>query len=143
MNAKQYLRLIKAFFNSHNLINTTKSGNQFNFNCLSRVVYPIAHIEYLRQSTTPGDIAQSYLVTIADILDPNLEDSEEDIYSDTAEICQDALAYFGNQDIGYTINETVQVEKFNNGLKDKVAGSTFVLTFYETREANICIIPLN
>jgi hypothetical protein len=143
MNVKEYLNLIKAFFKTHAQINTVKSGNQFYFNAMSKIVYPISHIEYLGQLTSPGKIVFNFLVTLADIQDPNQEDSEEDIYSDTAEIANDAIAYFGNQiGVDYTLLESANIEKFNNGLKDRVCGSTFILAFQEDRLAQDCAIPV-
>jgi len=142
MNVKQYRNLIKAFFNSHRQINTVKSGNQFNFNADSKITYPVAHIEYLGANTTGGR-GYNFLVTIADLFDPNLEESEEDIYSDSTSIANDTIDWFSNQNqLDYTINEGVQINNFNNGHTDKVCGATFLLSFSEFRTVDTCVIPL-
>lgn len=138
MNIKQYLRLIKNFYETHAQINTIKSGNQFNFNAKSDIVYPVAHVEFIVQ------IGKSYqfLITIADKFDPNIEESEEDIYSDCNEIADDTLAHFANEiQADYEINESPVIEKFNNGHTDKISGCTFMLTFTETNVLNACLIP--
>ncbi len=138
MNIKQYLSEIKSLCRAHAQINTVKSGNQFNFNAASDILYPVAHIEYLAQAAK----SYQFLVTIADIFDPNLEDSEEDIYSDCNQVADDIIAYFANkiQD-AYTINEEPRIEKFNNGHTDRLAGCTFLLVFTETNVLNACSIP--
>lgn len=142
MNIKQYLYLLKGFYKSHKQINTVKSGNQFQFNAKSNIVYPIANIEYITQNTYSTAKVYQFLITIADIFDPNLEASEEDIYSDCNQIADDTLDYFFNQDNGiYTINETATIAPFNNGHNDRVCGCSFLISFSEYRTADTCIIP--
>ena len=142
MNVKQYLRLIKIFCSGHGQINTVKSGNKFNFNAKSDIVYPIAHIEYINHRTTPDVRSFYFLITVADLYDINLEDSEEDIFSDCTEICDDILDYFDGfiNDV-YTINSNTTIDTWDNGHIDQLRGATFVLTFNETRLVNTCLIP--
>lgn len=143
MNMTQYRDLIKAFYESHIQINTVTSGNQFNFNADSDIIYPIAHIEFINQNTNGTNKAYNFLVTIADIYDPKLDTSEEDIFSDSNLVADDTLDYFSNREDGYIINEQAVIQKFDNGHIDKLRGSVFTLTFNEWREANDCIIPIN
>jgi hypothetical protein len=134
----QYRDLIKNFFKSHAQINTVKTGNQFNFNAKSNIIYPVAHAEFINQQGK----SYNFLITIADKFDPNLEDSEEYIYSDCNEIADDAIAHFANQvQPDYIINEEARIEKFNNGHTDKIAGCTFLLTFTEDNVLDACAVP--
>lgn len=91
---KYYRNLLKSFFASHAMINTVKTGNQFNFNADSNIIYRVAHIEFLNQLGK----AYNFLITIADKYDPNLLEMEEDIYSDCNEIADDTVSYFANKD---------------------------------------------
>jgi len=141
MNAKQYTRLIKSFFKSHALINTVKSGNQFNFNAKIDIIYPVANVEFLKSGVRDNNKTYQYLITVADKFDPNLEDSEEDIYSDCGEVCEDIITFFANQEGDFIIDENANIEKFNNGHTDKVCGRSFVLIFNEDNLSNACAIP--
>lgn len=136
--------MIKVFFQSHQQINTVKTGNQFNFNADSNIVYPVSHIEYLGSNTTDSARVYSFFITIADIFDPNLEEHEEDIYSDTTDIANDVIDWFSSQiQTEYTLQENVRINKFNNGHTDKVCGVQINLVFTEFRTVDACIIPLN
>lgn len=138
MNAKQYRNLIKDFFGNHAQIHTVKTGNQFNFNAKSNIIYPVAHSEFLNQVGK----TYNFLITIADKYDENLDEIEEDIYSDCNEVADDAISFFANQiQPDYSINEEPRIEKFNNGHTDKIAGCTFILSFTEDNVLDACAIP--
>lgn len=143
MNVKQYLALIKSFYKRHKQINTVESGNQFNFNANDKHVYPVAHIEYINDSTLGDFKTYNFFVTLADLFDPNLEGSEEDIYSDMSEIADDTHNFFLNKyDVPYEVNESITKRKFTNGHTDNLRGQTFMLSFNEFNEAKDCVIPL-
>ncbi len=144
MNVKQGLKIIKGFFETHSLINTVKSGNQFNFNADSNILYPVAHIEYITQGTGSDYKRLYFLITIADIFDPNLPDSEEDIYSDSNETADDFLNHFANvydQDYKLIDVSNIEIKKFTNGNLDRVCGCTLLVTFEQYRTASDCEIP--
>lgn len=141
ITTNQYIKLINDFFEAHAQINTTLNGDEFNFNADSDIVYPVAHSEYKRQSTTSTNIATQFLITIGDIFDSNINNAEVDIWSDTNQIAMDFIDYLSNQDGDFIIVENVAVEPFKNGNVDRIAGVSFTITFNQWREANDCIIP--
>ncbi|MGF7075347.1 hypothetical protein [Mucilaginibacter sp. 3215] len=144
ISINQYLKLIADFFTSHNQINTVSTGNEFNFNAESNIVYPVAHIEYVTQNIQDKNVVHQFEITLADLFDPNVPNAEIGIWSDMNLIADDMVTYFANQyqyDVDYEINENVNIQKFSNGNVDRVAGCVFVVSFNQFREANSCIIP--
>lgn len=140
----QYIKVIEGFFNKHNIINTVLVGNNYDFNAVSNVIYPVVNIEYITENIQPTNIATQFEITIADLFDPNVPKSEYSIYSDCNQIANDCLSFFGNQyDVDYDINENVSIQKFVEGNDDRTAGCVFILTFNQFRTANDCIIPYN
>jgi|GEM_PF-2436462 len=139
----QYKKLIEDFFKQHYQINTVVTCNEFDFNADSDIVYPVAHIEYITQNIRTTTITNQFLVTIADLFDPNLPGSELDIYNDTSLIAADCLDYFSNQiEEQYEVHENVSFQKFTNGNVDRVAGCVFSLNFDQFRVADASIIPV-
>jgi len=139
----QYKKLIEDFFKQHYQINTVVTGNEFDFNADSDIVYPVAHIEYITQNIRTTTITNQFLVTIADLFDPNLPTSELDIYNDCNLIAADCLDYFSNQiEEQYEVQENVSFQKFTNGNVDRVAGCVFSLNFDQFRVADASIIPI-
>jgi hypothetical protein len=138
----QYIKLIEGFFAKHKQINTVLSGNEFNFNAESDIVYPVANIEYVTQNIQGVNIVHQFEITIADLFDPNVKNQEVQIFSDCNLIADDCITYFANQfDEEYKINENVSIQKFSNGNIDRVCGCVFITSFTQFRAANSCIIP--
>jgi hypothetical protein len=143
ITVNQYIGLIEDFLNKHNLINTVLVGDQYDFNAVPDVVYPVGNIEYVRQNIQPTITSDSFEITVADLFDPNVQKSEYRIYSDCNQIADDLVTYFGNQyDVDYEINERVSIEKFSSNV-DRTAGCVFVISFDQFRSSNACIIPVD
>lgn len=139
----QYIKLFTDFFEQHRQINTILTGDDFNFNADSEVVYPVSHIEYVTQSISDQFIQHQFEIIIGDLFDPNINNAEVEIYNDCNLIAADFIDYFANQyDEDYEINEQVSLNKFTDSNVDRVAGVVFVVTFQQFREANDCIIPI-
>lgn len=142
MNIIQYRNLIVNFFENHSLINTVKTGNKFNFNADSKIIYPVAHIEFITRKGADNNAAFSFLVSIADKYDRNLQESEEYIISDCSDICSDAVNEFSNDDTGrFILEENVTIEPFTQGHTDRICGCSVMLIFNEDDLKNVCSIP--
>jgi len=138
----QYIKLIKDFCNVHEQIHTVTTENEFNFNAESNILYPVANIDFVTQNIKDDTTVHQFEIIIADIFDPNLPESELEIYNDCNLIADDIVTYFANQyEADYLINESVNLQKFTNGNVDRVAGVVMVISFSQFREANACIIP--
>ncbi|GAA4907168.1 hypothetical protein [Mucilaginibacter defluvii] len=140
----QYLKLIENFLKQHHQINTVITSNEADFTAYDNVVYPVAHIDYVTQRINGANVSHQFEIIIGDLFDPNIPETEFEIYSDCNLIADDVVTYFANQfDTGYEVDENVSVQKFTDANVDRVAGCVFVLTFNQFREANACIIPTN
>ncbi|TWR26896.1 hypothetical protein FPZ42_07630 [Mucilaginibacter achroorhodeus] len=138
----QYIRTIESFFLQHHQINTVKCSDEFDFNADSKIVYPVAHCEYITQNINGNSIAHQFEIIIADLFDPKINDAALEIYNDCNLIATDFIDWFANQTDDFEINENITVQKFTDGNVDKVGGCVFVATFTQFREANKCIIPI-
>lgn len=142
ITVNQYIKLLENFFGKHKLINTVLIGDNYEFNANSNVIYPVVNIEYITENLQPANIATQFQITVADLYDPNIRKSEYKIYSDSNQIANDCISYFGNQyDVDYEVNENISIQKFTEGNDDRTAGCVFVVTFNQFRTSNNCIIP--
>jgi len=142
ITVNQYIKMLTDFFENHGQINTVLVGDNYDFNAVSNIIYPVCNIEYVRQNISASNINDQFEITIGDLFDPNLKRSEYAIYSDSNLIADDVITYFGNQyDVEYEISETTSVQKWKGNV-DRLAGCVFVVSFDQFRVANDCILPV-
>ena len=137
----QYINLLESFLKQHKQINTVLTSNEADFAAYDAVIYPVAHIDYVTQRINGDNISHQFEIIIGDLFDPNIPNSEYEIYSDCNLIADDLITYFENQtDKEYEIDPNTSIQKFLGNV-DTVAGCVFILTFNQFRESNACIIP--
>lgn len=140
----QYRELIVNYYKNHKQINTVLTDTDFNFNAEQNIIYPVVNTQFVTQSINATTIQHQFEIVIADLFDPNVTESEIDIYNDCNMIALDFIDWLSNQiNEEYEINESVSIQKFTDGNVDRVAGCVFVLTFNQFREANACIAPIS
>jgi hypothetical protein len=143
ITVNQYLKMLTDFFESHGQINTVLVGDNYDFNAVPNIIYPVVNIEFVRQNISPTNVNDQFEITVADLFDPNIKKSEYAMYSDSNLIADDTITYFGNQyDVDFEISESTSVQKWKGNV-DRLAGCVFVLSFDQFRVANDCILPVN
>lgn len=140
----QYIKLLENYLKSHKQINTILTSNEADFAAYDKVVYPVAHIDYVTQRINGDNISHQFEIIIGDLFDPNIPGSEFEIYSDCNLIADDLITYFDNQlDEEYEIDPNTSIQKFSDANVDRVAGAVFVITFNQFRASDNCITPID
>ena len=138
---KQYLI---SFFNNHLQINTVVYDSDFNFNAEDDILYKVAQIQPVDPvQTSYNEVIYSFKVVIADIINPNNHDSENDIQSDCISIANDFISYFGDEDFqDFYFDKGISIQTFTEKNGDRIAGCVFAFGVRQTRLFNPCSIPL-
>ncbi|MES2062726.1 MAG: hypothetical protein V4456_12450 [Bacteroidota bacterium] len=140
----QYIQLLENYLKQHKQINTVITSNEGDFAAYDKIVYPIAHIDYVTQRINDDNISHQFEIIIGDLFDPNVPGSEFEIYSDCNLIADDLITYFENQvDVDYEIAPDTSIQKFTDANVDRVAGAVFVITFNQFRASDNCITPID
>ena len=80
---------------------------------------------------------------IADIEDIQNENSEQDIWSDSALLAEDFLIFFGDDDYpDFLMDTDTSFQRFSESGTDRTAGVVFTAKVRQTREINPCTIPV-
>ncbi|TFF34381.1 hypothetical protein [Mucilaginibacter psychrotolerans] len=140
----QYIQLLENYLKQHKQINTILTSNEADFAAYDKIVYPVAHIDYVTQRINGDNISHQFEIIIGDLFDPNIPGSEFEIYSDCNLIADDLITYFDNQfDVDYVIDPNTSIQKFTDANVDRVAGAVFVITFNQFRASDNCITPID
>ncbi|RFZ82001.1 hypothetical protein DYU05_15335 [Mucilaginibacter terrenus] len=140
----QYIKLLEKYLKQHKQINTVLTSNEADFAAYYKIVYPVAHIDYVTQRISGDNISHQFEIIIGDLFDPNVPASEFEIYSDCNLIADDLLTYFENQvNVDYEISPDTSIQKFTDANGDRVAGAVFVITFNQFRASDNCITPID
>jgi hypothetical protein len=136
------VRLID-FFENHAQINTVVYADDFDFSAIPNLVYPVVHIQSVNSQITGKEIISSFKFMIADMEDPQNQDSEDEIWNDTQLIADDFLAFFGDDDYpDFLMDTDTTFQRFSELGTDRTAGVVFTAKVRQTREINPCTIPV-
>jgi hypothetical protein len=131
------------FFNNHAQINTVIYADDFDFSAYPDILYRVVHIQSVDTSIKGKEIMNRFKFMIADIENPNNENSENEIWSDTLLIADDFLSFFGDDDFEEFILDTdTTIQTFSESGTDRTAGVVFTANVRQVRELNPCAIPV-
>lgn len=132
------------FFENHSQINTVIYADDFDFSAYPDITYRVVHIQSVDSQIRGKEILNRFKIMIADIEDPQNENSEEEIWSDSALIASDFLSFFGDDDYpDFILDTDTSLQQFSESGSDRTAGIVFTTTVRQTREINPCTIPTN
>lgn len=135
------VRLID-FFENHAQINTVVYADDFDFSAYPNLVYPVVHIQSVNSQITGKEVINSFKFMIADMEDPQNQDSEDEIWNDTQLIADDFLTFFGDDDYpDFLMDTDTTFQRFSESGTDRTAGVVFTAKVRQTREINPCTIP--
>lgn len=144
ISINQYIKLLEKYLKGHKQINTVLTSNEADFSAYDKVVYPVAHVDFVSSRISGDNVSHQFEIIIGDLFDPNVAGSEFEIYSDCNLIADDVITYFENQfDVDYEIDPNTSIQKFTDANVDRVAGAVFVLTFNQFRASDNCITPID
>lgn len=130
------------FFNNHIQINTVIYSDDFDFAAYPNLVYGVVHLKTVDSIIKGSEIIHRFKLMVADIENPNNENSENEIYSDCELIADDFLTFFGDDDYEDFLMDTDSTfQRFSESGTDRTAGIVFTCSVRQTRDINPCAIP--
>lgn len=139
----QYKKILTAFFQDHLQINTVLFGNKFDFNGKNNIIYPVANIRFLDSSTSANQIIDRFEITIADLQDDEILDSEFEIINDVTQIAYDFLSYLYADEYAFhfQVSNVTTINNFSETNDDITAGVNFAINLSQNRIINPCSAP--
>jgi hypothetical protein len=132
--------LLKAWFNNHALINSVYYCDDWDFNSERSINYPVVNLEYLNSNINNTTINHNYKVVIADVVEANNTEMEDNIHSDSLQVAEDFYTYLQNLE-GITFNRVSTINKFTDDTGDRASGIIFTITIAVIRPQNRCSAP--
>lgn len=142
LTLNQIKHTLIAWFNNHAQINNVTYESDFDFNAERNLIYPVVNIEYKYSNTSDKLINHLYLITIADLTDPNILGHDDEILNDTTLIAEDFLAWLQSQEEGLIFSKSSSIQPFYSDTHDRVSGITLGVTISVIRSQNTCQIPV-
>lgn len=131
------------FFENHVQVNTVVYADDFDFAAYPDILYKVAHIQFVNSLTKGKVIIHQFKIMVADMEDPQNQDSEDDIISDCELIANDFLTFFGDDDYpDFFMDTDTTYQRFSESGTDRTAGVVFTCKVRQVREINPCTIPI-
>lgn len=132
--------ILKSYFNSHAIINSVYYEDDFDFNAERSIDYPVANIEYLNSNISNKTMNHNFKIVLADITEPENNEMEDNIHSDTLQIAEDFFTYLQNAE-GFSFDKSSSINKFTDDTADRAAGIVFTIQISVIRPQNRCNTP--
>lgn len=142
LTLNQISQKLIQFFEGHSQVNTVIYADDFDFSAYPDILYRVVHIQSVDSQIKSKEIINRFKFMIADIEDPQNQNSENDIWSDCALIADDFLTFFGDDDYpDFLMDTDTTFQQFSESGTDRTAGIVFTASVRQTREINPCTIP--
>lgn len=130
-----------TFFKNHAQVNTVFYGDNYNFAAENAIVYPAANIEYLQSNLADRKIVHNYKVTICDLDNQNLNQYQDEIFSDCMQIADDFFSYLYTE-YDFEFTKSTSIQNFVDNNRDRTAGLVFTVALAVIRPQNECVTPI-
>lgn len=128
------------FFSEHAQIHDVYFGDDFDFNAEPNLNYPVAFIEHISNDVNDKFINRTYNISLVDQINDNVNDIEDEIYSDMELIAVDFITWLRYQP-EWTYTKRLSLRRIVNDTGDRVAGFDFQITLSFAMPLNECAIP--
>ena len=155
INNKTYNNVIDTLKNlgeNHLQISTTTVGDIYDIDLEKNTLYPLMHLNPVNVTTTRTELIYNFQVFIMDLVEED-ESNEQDVLSDTLQICTDIIAtfksgeslYLSNTSHGeesrYFVDDDFTLDPFTERFDNSVSGFVFNLPIIIEQPYDSCFIP--
>lgn len=138
----QIKHTISSFFTSHKQVRHFFYGDANKYSGIVNKDFISVNCEYISSTLSGKALNHSFRISIADRIDPNHQEQEDEVISDAILIANDFFAFIDLQEeILFTKSSSLQ--PFSDDNRDRTAGIVFTLILQVQRKANNCITPIN
>lgn len=145
MSLNKLKTFLQQFFEQHGMINSVYYMNDFDFSAQRNIVYPCVNIEYVNTSMSKKTFDHSFKIIIADLCQPDNNEHQDNIHSDSLQVAEDFFTYLQNFDgtteFNFDLKRTSTLNPFIDDKGDRCAGIVFTLSLAINRPMNWCNTP--
>jgi hypothetical protein len=145
---------IKCVGEGHLQIQTVTTGDIWDIDLSKLTLFPLLHINIINVNASKGQLQHNFQLVVADIVEPDESENEQEVLSDTLSIMLDIISIFRNGEILYhynTANDAEQarywtvddftLEPFTERFDNTLAGWTLNLPIVIEFPYDTCNIP--
>jgi hypothetical protein len=139
----KYKQILTGFFKKHLQINTVLFGSKLDLAGNENIIYPVANIQFMDSSVSGNNVIDRFQFTLADLQNPNNNESEIEIINDLTLIAYDLINYLYGDDYEFLfeVSNVTSISPFTDDFGDLISGVTFIINIAQQRIINPCSTP--
>ena len=144
---------IKCVGEGHLQIQAVTTGNIWDIDLNKNTLFPLLHISTINVNASKGQLQYNFQLVVADIVEPNESENEQEVLSDTLSIMTDIISIFRNGETLYFYNaeageearywtaDDFTLEPFTERFDNTLSGFTLTLPIVIEFPYDTCNIP--
>ena len=144
---------IKCVGEGHLQIQAVTTGDIWDIDLNKNTLFPLLHINTINVNASKGQLQHNFQLVVADIVEPNESENEQEVLSDTLSIMTDIISIFRNGETLYFYNaeageearywtaDDFTLEPFTERFDNTLAGWTLNLPIVIEFPYDTCNIP--
>tara|TARA_R100001082_G_scaffold18573_1_gene9193 strand:- start:1060 stop:1569 length:510 start_codon:yes stop_codon:yes gene_type:complete len=144
---------IKCVGEKHFQIQAVTTGDIFDIDLNKNTLFPLLHINTINVNASKGQLQHNFQLVVADIVEPDESENEQEVLSDTLAIMLDIIATFrsgstlylssasAGQEARYFTTDDFTIEPFTERFDNTLAGWTLNLPIVIEWAYDTCEIP--
>jgi hypothetical protein len=145
---------IKCVGENHLQIQTVTTGDIWDIDLANMTLFPLLHINIVSVNAGKGQLQHNFQLVVADIVEPNEAENEQEVLSDTLSIMLDIVAIFKNgenlylhnrvhgEEARYWTTDDFTLEPFTERFDNTLSGWTLNLPIVIEWVYDTCNIPI-
>jgi hypothetical protein len=137
---------------NHYQIKTVSKGDIWEMDLEKNTLYPLMHINFLNVQASKSQMIYNFQVFVMDLVEED-ESNEQDVLSDTLQICTDIIATFKSgeslylynaehgEEARYFVDDDFTIEPFTERFDNSVTGFVFEIPIIIEQPYDSCFIP--
>jgi RNAse (barnase) inhibitor barstar len=144
---------IKCVGENHYQIQAVTTGDIWDIDLNKNTLFPLLHINTINVNASKGQLQHNFQLVVADIVEPNESENEQEVLSDTLAIMLDIISIFrsgstlylsstsAGQEARYFTADDFTLEPFTERFDNTLAGWTLNLPIVIEWVYDTCNIP--
>ena len=145
---------LKCVGEDHKQIKTVTTGDLFDIDLNKNTLFPLLHINLVNVNAGKGQMQYNFQLVVADLVEPNEAENEQEVLSDTLSIMLDIVAIFKNgeklylyntvhgEEARYWTTDDFTLEPFTERFDNAISGFTLNLPIVIEWVYDTCNIPI-
>jgi len=137
---------------NHYQIKTVSKGDIWELDLNKNTMFPVMHINFINVEASKSQMIYNFQVFVMDLVEED-ESNEQDVLSDTLQICTDIIATFKSgeslylyntthgEEARYFVDDDFTLDPFTERFDNSVTGFVFNLPIIIEQPYDSCFIP--